>query len=49
MATPNPNMIANIDDPPYESICNGEPTMGSKPSTIPTFTTTYKKNAEANP
>ena len=49
IATPNPNMIANIDEPPYESMGNGEPTIGSKPNTIPTFTTTYKKNAEANP
>ena len=35
-------MIAIIDEPPYDIIGNGEPTIGSKPSTIIIFTTTYK-------
>jgi hypothetical protein len=37
---PKPNMIAIIDDPPYDIIGKGEPTIGSSPSTIIIFTAT---------
>ena len=39
--------MANIDDPPYESIGSGAPTIGIKPRTMPMFTATYMKNAVA--
>ena len=44
---PKPIIIANIDDPPYESIGKGAPTIGISPKTIHIFTTTYIKNAVA--
>ena len=44
---PNPNIIAIIEDPPYDKIGKGEPTIGKRPSTIPMFTTTYMKKAVA--
>jgi hypothetical protein len=44
---PNPNIIAIIEEPPYDIIGKGEPTIGSKPSTIIILTTTYIKNAVA--
>ena len=37
---PRPNMIAIIEEPPYDMIGNGEPTIGSKPRTIIILTTT---------
>ena len=40
-------MIANIEDPPYDMIGSGEPTIGRRPRTIIIFTTTYIKNAVA--
>ena len=40
-------MIANIEDPPYDMIGRGDPTMGRRPNTIIIFTTTYMKNAVA--
>ena len=46
---PKPNMIAIIEDPPYDMIGSGDPTMGNKPSTIIMFTTTYMKKAVAKP
>ena len=36
-------MVANIEDPPYDIMGNGEPTIGSKPRTILMFVTTYIK------
>ena len=36
---PNPIIVANIEDPPYDIIGNGEPTIGSNPKTIDKFTT----------
>ena len=45
----NPNIIDNIDDPPYDNIGNGAPTIGSNPKTIDMLTKIYKKIAEANP
>tara|TARA_B110000967_G_C18656155_1_gene445859 strand:- start:68 stop:217 length:150 start_codon:yes stop_codon:yes gene_type:complete len=47
MTMPNPNIIAIIEEPPYDIIGKGEPTIGSKPSTIIILTTTYIKNAVA--
>ena len=40
-------MVANIEDPPYDMMGKGEPTIGSSPSTIIMLTTTYIKNAVA--
>ena len=37
-------MVASIDDPPYDMIGRGAPTIGSKPRTIAMFTKTYKNN-----
>ena len=39
MTIPSPNIIAIIEEPPYDIIGNGEPTIGSKPKTIDKFTT----------
>ena len=47
MTIPSPNMIAIIEDPPYDMIGKGDPTMGSKPKTIIMFTATYMKKAVA--
>lgn len=49
MTTPRPIMIASIEEPPYDKIGNGAPTIGNKPKTMPIFTTTYMKKAEAKP
>jgi hypothetical protein len=46
---PKPNIIAIIEEPPYDIIGSGEPTIGSKPSTIIMFTTTYIKKAVPKP
>ena len=47
MTIPSANIIAIIEDPPYDIIGKGDPTIGSNPSTIIIFTTTYVKNAVA--
>ena len=47
MTIPSPNMIAIIDEPPYDIIGKGDPTIGSKPKTIIMLTATYKKKAVA--
>ena len=47
MAIPRPNIIAIMEDPPYDSIGSGAPTIGIKPNTIPILTATYKKKAVA--
>ncbi len=47
MTIPRPNMIAIIEDPPYDMIGNGDPTIGSKPKTIIMLTATYIKKAVA--
>ena len=39
--------MANIDDPPYDIIGNGAPTIGNNPKTMPIFTATYMKKAVA--
>ena len=36
----NPIIVDSIEDPPYDIIGNGEPTMGNKPRTIDIFTAT---------
>ena len=35
-----PNIIDNIEDPPYDIIGRGAPTIGNKPRTIDIFTNT---------
>ena len=40
-------MVANNEEPPYDIMGNGEPTIGSKPRTIDKFTTIYKNIAKA--
>ena len=40
---PNPIIVANIDEPPYDIIGKGEPTIGSRPKTMLIFITTYIK------
>ena len=40
MTIPNPIIVANIDDPPYDIMGSGDPTIGSKPKTIAIFTVT---------
>ena len=44
-----PNIIDNKEDPPYDIIGNGAPTIGSKPNTIAILTKTYRKIAVAKP
>ena len=36
--TPKPIIVANMDEPPYDIIGNGDPTIGNKPNTIDKFT-----------
>ena len=43
----NPNIIDNIDDPPYDIIGRGAPTMGKSPTTIAMLTNIYRNKAEA--
>ena len=45
----NPIIVANIEEPPYDMIGKGEPTMGNKPNTMLIFTTIYIKIAEPKP
>ena len=47
MTIPRPSMIAIIDEPPYDIMGKGDPTIGSRPRTIIIFTATYKKKAVA--
>ena len=35
---PNPIIVANIDEPPYDMIGKGDPTIGNKPKTIDRLT-----------
>ena len=44
-----PIMVASIDDPPYDMIGRGDPTIGNSPKTIHMFTEMYMKIAEAKP
>ena len=34
MTMPNPIIVASIEDPPYDIIGKGDPTIGSKPKTM---------------
>ena len=45
----NPIIIESIDDPPYDIIGRGAPTMGSNPNTIDILTATYTKKDIAKP
>ncbi len=47
IAIPKPSIIAIIEDPPYDIMGNGDPTIGRSPKTIIILTTTYIKNAVA--
>jgi len=47
MAMPSPSIIAIIDDPPYDIIGKGAPTIGKSPRTMPILTATYMKKAVA--
>ena len=40
MTIPNPIIVASIEDPPYDIMGNGDPTIGSKPKTLDIFTVT---------
>ena len=44
---PSPSIIDIIEEPPYDIIGRGAPTIGSKPKTMPIFTATYVKKAVA--
>ena len=44
-----PSIIDSIEDPPYDIIGKGAPTIGSKPNTIEMFTKIYKNKAEEKP
>ena len=44
-----PSIIDNIDDPPYDMIGSGDPTIGNSPRTIEIFTKIYKNKADAKP
>ena len=37
MTIPKPIIVANIEEPPYDIIGKGEPTIGSKPNTMLMF------------
>ena len=38
-----------MDDPPYDMIGSGAPTIGNNPTTIAIFTKIYKNKADAKP
>ena len=40
---PNPIIVANKEEPPYDMMGKGDPTIGSKPKTIDRFTTIWRK------
>ena len=42
-------MVASIDEPPYDMIGNGDPTIGNRPSTMHMFTEIYTNKADAYP
>tara|TARA_Y100000590_G_C15159727_1_gene803087 strand:- start:11 stop:211 length:201 start_codon:yes stop_codon:yes gene_type:complete len=44
-----PIIIASIEEPPYDIIGKGAPTIGSKPRTMDMLTATYIKKADAKP
>ena len=44
---PKPIIVASIDEPPYDIIGKGDPTIGSKPNTMLIFTEIYINKADA--
>ena len=44
-----PSIIDNIEEPPYDIIGSGAPTIGNRPRTIAIFTKIYKNKADAKP
>ena len=42
-------MVASMEEPPYDIIGSGDPTIGTIPKTIDIFTTIYIKIAEPKP
>ena len=49
MTIPNPNIVANMEDPPYDIIGSGAPTIGTKPNTMDILTQTKIKKDAAKP
>ena len=49
MTIPRPSMIAIIDEPPYETRGNGNPTTGRIPITIDILINAAKKKLEITP
>ena len=45
----NPIIIDSIDEPPYDIIGSGAPTIGNNPTTMDILTNTYKKRADEKP
>ena len=44
-----PSIIDSIEEPPYDIIGSGAPTIGNSPITIAIFTKIYKNKADAKP
>jgi hypothetical protein len=44
-----PSIIDSIDDPPYDMMGSGAPTIGNSPRTMAIFTKIYKNKADAKP
>ena len=44
-----PSIIDSIEEPPYDIIGSGAPTIGNSPRTIAIFTKIYKNKADAKP
>ena len=44
-----PSIIDSIEEPPYDIIGSGAPTIGKSPRTIAIFTKIYKNKADAKP
>ena len=44
-----PIIVANKDEPPYDIIGNGDPTVGRRPNTIDILVATYRKIAKEKP
>ena len=42
-------MVANIEEPPYDIMGKGDPTIGSKPKTMHIFTVIYINIEDAKP
>jgi hypothetical protein len=44
-----PSIIDSIEEPPYDIIGSGAPTIGNSPRTIAIFTKIYKNKPDAKP